>query len=193
MIDVKETLNAAGERMEMAAMYLDEQLSRVRAGRANVAILDGVRVNSYGSMVPLNQVANVSVPDARTIAIRPWDKKAIRDIEKAIAEGNKRARLAWDMFEYRLKKYIGAYVAVMDGVDVIVFTGGIGENQTITRDYICQGMTYLGIKYDKELNSRTRGEEVVISTPDSKVRVVVIPTDEELTIASDTMEIVSNK
>ena len=67
MIDVKETLNAAGERMEMAAMYLDEQLSRVRAGRANVAILDGVRVNSYGSMVPLNQVANVSVPDARTI------------------------------------------------------------------------------------------------------------------------------
>ena len=117
----------------------------------------------------------------------------MRDIEKAIAEGNKRARLAWDMFEYRLKKYIGAYVAVMDGVDVIVFTGGIGENQTITRDYICQGMTYLGIKYDKELNSRTRGEEVEISTPDSKVRVVVIPTDEELTIASDTMEIVSNK
>ena len=117
----------------------------------------------------------------------------MRDIEKAIAEGNKRARLAWAMFEYRLKKYIGAYVAVMDGVDVIVFTGGIGENQTITRDYICQGMTYLGIKYDKELNSRTRGEEVEISTPDSKVRVVVIPTDEELTIASDTMEIVSNK
>ena len=117
----------------------------------------------------------------------------MRDIEKAIAEGNKRARLAWDMFEYRLKKNIGAYVAVMDGVDVIVFTGGIGENQTITRDYICQGMTYLGIKYDKELNARTRGEEVEISTPDSKVRVVVIPTDEELTIASDTMEIVSNK
>ena len=88
MIDVKETLNAAGERMEMAAMYLDEQLSRVRAGRANVAILDGVRVNSYGSMVPLNQVANVSVPDARTIAIRPWDKKAIRDIEKAIMDSD---------------------------------------------------------------------------------------------------------
>ena len=86
MIDVKETLNAAGERMEMAAMYLDEQLSRVRAGRANVAILDGVRVNSYGSMVPLNQVAIVSVPDARTIALRQWDKKAIRDIENAIMD-----------------------------------------------------------------------------------------------------------
>lgn len=84
MIDVKKTLNDAEERMEMAAMFLEEQLSRVRAGRANVAILDGVRVESYGSKVPLNQVANVSTPDPRTIAIRPWDKKMIRDIEKAI-------------------------------------------------------------------------------------------------------------
>lgn len=88
MIDVKETLTEAEERMEMAAMYLDEQLARIRAGRANVAILDGVRVSSYGSMVPLNQVANVSVPDPRTIAIKPWDKKAIRDIEKAIMDSD---------------------------------------------------------------------------------------------------------
>ena len=84
MIDVKETLNSAEERMEMAAMFLEEQLSHIRAGRANVAILDGIKVESYGMMVPLNQVANVSTPDARTIAIKPWDKKAIRDIEKAI-------------------------------------------------------------------------------------------------------------
>ena len=87
MIDVKQTLAGAEERMEMAAMFLEESLN-VRAGRANVAILDGVRVNSYGSMVPLNQVANVSCPDARTIAIRPWDKKAIRDIEKAIMDSD---------------------------------------------------------------------------------------------------------
>ena len=86
MIDVKQTLSDAEERMEMAAMYLEEQLVRIRAGRANVALLDGVRVNSYGSMVPLNQVATVTVPDARTIAIRPWDKKAIKDIEKAIMD-----------------------------------------------------------------------------------------------------------
>ena len=72
--------------MEMAAMYLEEQLSRVRAGRANVAILDGIRVDSYGSMVPLNPVANVSTPDARTTAIRPWDKKQIKAIEKAIMD-----------------------------------------------------------------------------------------------------------
>ena len=84
MIDVKEVLQDAEERMEMAAMFLEEQLARIRAGRANIAILDGIKVESYGMMVPLNQVANVSTPDARTIAIKPWDKKAIREIEKAI-------------------------------------------------------------------------------------------------------------
>ncbi|KGF33059.1 ribosome recycling factor [Hoylesella buccalis] len=88
MIDVKATLKSAEERMQMATMFLEEQLNRIRAGRANVAILEGVMVNSYGSMVQLNQVANVSVPDARTIAIKPWDKKAIRDIEKAIMDSD---------------------------------------------------------------------------------------------------------
>ena len=88
MIDVKETLNSAEEKMEMAVMYLEEQLARVRAGRANAAILDGVRVESYGSMVPLNQVANITVPDPRSIAIRPWDKKQIRAIEKAIMDSD---------------------------------------------------------------------------------------------------------
>ena len=88
MIDVKETLKKSEERMEMAAMFLEEELNRIRAGRANVAILDGVRVESYGSKVPLNQVANVSVPDPRTIAIRPWDKKEIRAIEKAIMDSD---------------------------------------------------------------------------------------------------------
>ena len=88
MLDVKETLKKSEERMEMAALFLEEELNRIRAGRANVAILDGVRVESYGSRVPLNQVANVSVPDPRTIAIRPWDKKEIRTIEKAIMDSD---------------------------------------------------------------------------------------------------------
>ena len=105
----------------------------------------------------------------------------MRDIEAAIAAGNERAKLALDMFEYRLLKYIGAYTAALNGVDVLVFTGGIGENQMQTRDYICRGLEYLGVKYDAELNGKSRGEEIEISTPDSKVRVVVIPTDEELT------------
>ena len=88
MLDVKETLKKSEERMEMAAMFLEDELNRIRAGRANVAILDGVRVDSYGSKVPLNQVANVSVPDPRTIAIKPWDRKEIRAIEKAIMDSD---------------------------------------------------------------------------------------------------------
>ena len=88
MIDVKEILSDAEERMEMAAMFLDEALAKVRAGRANIAIVSGVRVESYGMMVPLNQVASVTTPDARTIAIKPFDKKQIREIEKAIMENN---------------------------------------------------------------------------------------------------------
>lgn len=116
----------------------------------------------------------------------------MRDIEAAIAAGNKRAKLALDMFEYRLLKYIGAYTAALNGVDVLVFTGGIGENQMQTRDFICRGLEYLGVKYNAELNAKSRGEEIEISTPDSKVRVVVIPTDEELTIASDTMALINN-
>ena len=115
----------------------------------------------------------------------------MRDIEAAIAAGNERAKLALDMFEYRLLKYIGAYTAALNGVDVLVFTGGIGENQMQTRDFICRGLEYLGVKYNAELNAKSRGEEIEISTPDSKVRVVVIPTDEELTIASDTVALVN--
>ena len=88
MIDVKETLKKSEERMEMAAMFLEDELNRIRAGRANVAILDGVKVESYGSRVPLNQVATVTTPDARTIAIKPWDRKHIRDIEKAIMDSD---------------------------------------------------------------------------------------------------------
>jgi ribosome recycling factor len=88
MIDVKETLKKSEERMVNAAKFLEDELNRIRAGRANVAILDGVRVDSYGSKVPLSQVANVSVPDPRTIAIKPWDRKEIRAIEKAIMDSD---------------------------------------------------------------------------------------------------------
>ena len=88
MLDVKQTLNEAEERFEETVMYLEDALARIRAGKANIKLLDNIRVDSYGSMVPLNQVANVSVPDPRTIAIRPWDKKAIRDIEKAIMDSD---------------------------------------------------------------------------------------------------------
>lgn len=115
----------------------------------------------------------------------------MRDIEKAISEGNQRAKLALGMYEYRIKKYIGSYAAVLNGFDVLVFTGGVGENQTVTRERICNGLSYLGIEIDPEIN-KIRGEEILLSTPNSSIKVVVIPTDEEYLIASDTMELVSN-
>lgn len=114
----------------------------------------------------------------------------MRDIEAGIEAGNKRAALAMNMFNYRLVKYIGAYAAALNGVNVIVFTGGIGENQIGTREYVCENMSYLGIELDKEKNN-SRGKSVEISTSSSKVHVVVIPTDEEWMIASDTNEIIS--
>jgi acetate kinase len=112
-----------------------------------------------------------------------------RDIENAVQEGNKRADLARRMFIYRVKKYIGAYAAAMNGVDVIVFTGGIGENDDYVREGISTGLTYLGAEFDKEAN-KVRGEERVISTPNSKVTICIIPTDEELMIASDTAALI---
>lgn len=116
----------------------------------------------------------------------------MRELEKAVSEGkNKRALLADAMYNYRIKKYIGAYTAVLCGVDIIVFTGGVGENQTSCRYAVCKDLEYMGVKINKDLNEKIHGKEAIISTDDSKVKVVVIPTDEEYTIASDTMDILS--
>lgn len=113
----------------------------------------------------------------------------MRDIEAAINAGDEKAKLALDMYEYRILKYIGAYTAVLGGVDVIVFTGGVGENQCDTRKRICEQLAFMGVTFNAEAN-KTRGEEIEISGNDSKVHVVVIPTDEELMIAQDTAAIV---
>lgn len=115
-----------------------------------------------------------------------------RDLENAANEGNERARLALDIFEYSVAKYVGAYTAAMNGTDAIVFTAGIGENSATTRKGIMKYLGYLGIELDEEANSK-RGEDIMISTKDSKVKVFVIPTNEELMIARDTAEIVSKK
>ena len=114
-----------------------------------------------------------------------------RDVTKAAREGNPRAILAHEMLEYEITKFIGAYAAALNGCDVIVFTAGLGENQANHRQVIGDGLTYLGVKIDPQLNEEMiRGKEGLISTPDSKVKVYVIPTNEELVIARDTKEIV---
>ena len=112
-----------------------------------------------------------------------------RDILAAIAGGNDKARLAKEMYTYRIKKYIGQYAAAMGGVDVIVFTGGAGENQWEVREGATKGLEFLGVKMDREKNHAIRATEAIISTDDSPVTVCVIPTDEELMIAQDTLEL----
>ncbi len=115
----------------------------------------------------------------------------MRSIEDGVAKGDERCTLTMDMYEYRILKYIGAYAAALGGVDVIVFTGGVGENQLGTREVICRKLEYLGVTFNPEANKR--GIETLLSGPDSKVKVVAIPTDEELMIAQDTAEIVAGK
>ena len=115
----------------------------------------------------------------------------MREIEEAISQGNERAKLALEMYDYRIKKYVGAFTAAMGGLDLLIFTGGVGENQTTTREYVCEDMQYMGIEIDKELNAKIHGDEALLSTKESKVKVVVIPTDEELMIALDTVALTS--
>ncbi|MBR1387106.1 MAG: acetate kinase [Alloprevotella sp.] len=115
----------------------------------------------------------------------------MREIEEAVSRGDERAILAMEMYNYRIKKYIGAYAAVMGGVDVIVFTAGVGEHQPTMRSGALEGLEFLGIKLDLQKNAACNGDETIISAPDSKVTVAVIPTDEELLIASDTLKLVS--
>ena len=113
----------------------------------------------------------------------------MREVEAAEKAGNERAVLAMQMYNYRIKKYVGAYAAAMGGCDIIVFTAGVGENQAGMREEVCKDMEWMGVKLDNKLNATIHGRKAVISTPDSKVTVVVIPTDEELMIATDTMNL----
>ena len=117
----------------------------------------------------------------------------MREIEAAAAEGNERAALSLKMFDYRVKKYIGAYAAAMGGVDIVVFTGGIGENGCETRENICTGLEFLGIEFDKEKNRGVRSKEFVISKDGSRATVIIIPTNEEFVIASDTRYIIEHQ
>ena len=116
----------------------------------------------------------------------------MRDLENAAMQGNERAKLALDVYAYKVKKYIGSYIAAMNGLDLLIFTGGIGENSIHMREQITSNMEYLGIKIDKNINDSTKGVDAIISTEDSKVCTIVATTNEELVIARDTMRIVND-
>ncbi len=164
-------------------------------------LMMGTRVGDIdpGAITYLMTKHNLSPEDVQNIINKESGVAAIsglssdmREIEQAVKDGHERATLALDIYEQRIIKYIGAYAAEMGGVDIIVFTGGVGENQTGVRENVCRPLAFMGVELNNELNATIRGKETVISTPESKVVVTVIPTDEELMIAQDTEEIATN-
>lgn len=163
-------------------------------------LMMGTRVGDVdpGALTYLMERRNLSADDIQRIINKESGVLGVsglssdmREIEAAVKAGDERARLALDMYEQRIIKYIGAYAAEMGGVDIIVFTGGVGENQTGVRENVCAPLGFMGVEIDKALNATVRGTETEISTPASRVKVCVIPTDEELLIARDTRDIVN--
>ena len=206
---VAELMNKPAEDLKIITCHLGQggSLCAVKGGKSvdtsmGFTPLAGIPMGSRSgdidpSIIPfLMKKENLTPDEIDTILNKKSGKLGVsgisfddRDIEKAAAEGNERAKLALDIFIYQVIGYIGRFAAQMDGVDVITFAGGVGENGIEVREEICNSLSFLGIKIDKEKNN-CRGKEIEISTPDSKVKVFVVPTNEELMIARDTAEIV---
>lgn len=160
---------------------LEGMLMGTRSGAIDPAIVTYLQEKEGLTAAEINNILNKKSGVAGVSEV----SSDFRDLAEASANGNEKAQLALEMFNYQVKKYIGGYAAAMGGVDVIVFAGGVGENNTEARYDIMSGLEYMGVKIDKEANN-IRGEERVVSTPDSKVKIIVIPTNEELAIARET-------
>lgn len=189
-----------GNGGSITAVYHGKSIDTSMGLTPTEGLMMGTRVGDVdpGALTYLMGKHNMSVDDLQRVINKESGVAGVseissdmREIEAAVAAGNERAILALDMYEHRIIKYVGAYAAEMSGVDIIVFTGGVGENQTGVRENVCAPLAFMGVEIDKELNARTRGTETVISTAASRVKVCVIPTDEELMIARDTQDIVS--
>ena len=157
-----------------------------RSGDIDAAVVQFL-CNKYGYSV--DECLNILNKKSGVLALSNNLSSDFRDLENGAAEGNEAASLAREKFCYEVAKYVGAYAAAMNGIDVLTFTAGVGENDGGVRAGVCEYLGYLGVKIDPELNKK-RGTEMVISTPDSKVQVWVVPTNEELMIAQDTAELV---
>ena len=169
----------------MGLTPLEGLVMGTRSGDLDPAIIDFVGTKEGLSLDEMNEVLNKK---SGMLGISGVSSDG-RDLEAAAETGNKRAQLALDVFDYRVIKYIGAYAAAMNGVDAIAFTAGIGENNIKMRKDVCSSLTYLGVKLDEEKNN-VRGEERIISADDSKVQVLLVPTNEELAIARETLALV---
>ena len=157
-----------------------------RSGDIDAAVVQFL-CNNYGYSV--DECLNILNKKSGMLAISGVSSD-FRDLEDGANNGNENCALARDKFCYEVAKYVGAYAAAMNGIDVLTFTAGVGENDGGVRAGVCEYLGYLGVKIDPELNKK-RGTELMISTPDSKVQVWVVPTNEELMIAQDTAELVN--
>lgn len=166
----------------MGLTPLEGLIMGTRSGDMDPAIIEFL---AHKENLDIDEVMNILNKKSGVFGLSGNISSDFRDLEKAAEEGNEKAKLTLEAFDYRVAKYIGAYVAAMNGVDVICFTAGLGENGSTTRERICSYLGYLGIELDKEANTK-RGEDIVISTKDSKTKVLVIPTNEELAIARET-------
>ena len=166
----------------------------------NEGLLMGTRTGNLdlGALLYIAEKKDLSIQETNNLINKESGLAGIsgissdmRDLENAAAEGNERAQLALDMFAYRVKRFVGSYTASLGGVDLILFTGGIGENDALTREKVAGKFDYLGMKFDFEKNKGLRGKDAIISTEDSKVKCMIVTTNEELVIAKDTLRIVS--
>ncbi len=165
----------------------------------NEGLIMGTRLGDIdaGALLYLADKEKLSIPQTNALINKESGVLGIsgissdmRELEKSAAGGNERAQLALDMFHHRIRKFIGAYAAVMGGVDILVFTGGIGENADLSRAAICKDFEYMGLQFDQVKNKGLRSREAIISSENSSVTVMMVPTNEELAIAMDTYSIV---
>ncbi len=180
-------LNGKSVDTSMGLTPLEGLTMGTRSGDLDPAILEFIAKKENLDIDGIMEVLN---KESGVYGISKELSSDFRDLCDAADEGNKYAENALDVFSYRVAKYIGAYTAAMNGVDCIAFTAGIGENDHIVRAKVCSYLGYLGIEIDKELNDSVRGKEVTLSLPDSKVKVMIIPTNEELAIARETLALI---
>lgn len=183
---VSAVLNGKSVDTSMGFTPLEGLIMGTRSGDMDPALIDYIAKKENKTLEEMTEILNKK---SGVYGISDYLSSDFRDLEIAAEEGNRLAGLALDMFCYRVAKYVGAYTAVMNGVDAIVFTAGLGENDKVTRAKVCAHLGYLGITIDEEKNN-VRGEERIVSTEDSKVKVCLIPTNEELAIARDTVALV---
>ena len=171
----------------MGLTPLEGLIMGTRSGDLDPAIISFI---AQKEKLSAEEVINICNKKSGVLGLSDGLSSDFRDLGNAAEEGNEKAKTALETWSYRVAKYVGAYVAAMNGVDVIAFTAGVGENNFMAREMICEYLGYLGVTIDKEAN-KIRGEEITISTPDSKTTVMVVPTNEELAIARETVRLVN--